>query len=299
MRKTMSLKQLEANRRNALKSTGPRTPKGQAVSKMNACQHGILSKEAVVRGRCIKEDDQEFAALHQRLCEELEPVGLLEEMLVDQIVTTHWRLRRALKAESGEIALNVDAGQWARETQCPTAEWLVWQAHDDISFAMHESVHGINYLEKQLREVREALARDGELNEATMRTLHTRFGGKPNILTGRLEELRDYWLKNPDKLEPSELRAKHQQMVTEFLDEESNFLVSRRVTCAEREETAEAARQAAAVLPSLEVLDKIMRYETKLERQLHRAMNQLERLQRRRLGEAVPPPLAVEVSERA
>jgi hypothetical protein len=47
------------------------------------------------------------------------------------------------------------------------------------------------------------------------------------------------------------------------------------------------------------VLDKIMRYETKLERQLHRAMNQLEWLQqRRRVGEAVPPPLALEVSER-
>ena len=33
-------------------------------------------------------------------------------MLVDQIVTTHWRLRRALKAESGEIALSVDNGHW-------------------------------------------------------------------------------------------------------------------------------------------------------------------------------------------
>lgn len=298
MKKTMSPAQLAANRRNALKSTGPRTPEGQDVSKMNACRHGILSKEAVVRGRCIKEDDQEFAALHQRLCEELEPVGLLEEMLVDDIVTARWRMRRALKAEAGEIALNVDEGQWARETQCPTPEWLAWQAHDDMSFAMHESVHGINYLEKQLGEVREAMAHEGELTEATMKTLHTRFGGKPNILTGRLDELRDYWLKNPDKLEASALRSKHQQMVGEFLDGEANFLVLRRVTCTEREENAEAARQSAAVLPSPEVLDKIMRYETKLERQLHRAMNQLERLQRRRLGEAVPPPLAVDISER-
>jgi hypothetical protein len=46
----------------------------------------------------------------------------------------------------------------------------------------------------------------------------------------------------------------------------------------------EEARQAAAVLPSMEVLDKIMRYETKLGRQLYRAMNQLERLQRIRRG---------------
>jgi len=56
--------------------------------------------------------------------------------------------------------------------------------------------------------------------------------------------------------------------------------------------------QAAAVLPSLEVLDKIMRYETKLERQMYRAMNQLERFQRRRRGEAVPPPLTMDVSDK-
>jgi len=42
-----------------------------------------------------------------------------------------------------------------------------------------------------------------------------------------------------------------------------------------------------------------MRYETKLERQMYRAMNQLERLQRRRLGEVVPPPLSMVRQERA
>ena len=52
------------------------------------------------------------------------------------------------------------------------------------------------------------------------------------------------------------------------------------------------------MLPSMEVLEKILRYETKLERQMYRAMAQLERLKRMRRGEAVPAPLAVEVSER-
>jgi hypothetical protein len=42
-----------------------------------------------------------------------------------------------------------------------------------------------------------------------------------------------------------------------------------------------------------EAIDKIMRYETKLERQMYRAMAQLERLQRRRLSEVVPPPLSM------
>jgi hypothetical protein len=50
MPKTISLKQMEANRRNAQKSTGPKTPDGRAVSKMNALKHGILSKEVLARG---------------------------------------------------------------------------------------------------------------------------------------------------------------------------------------------------------------------------------------------------------
>jgi hypothetical protein len=50
-------------------------------------------------------------------------------------------------------------------------------------------------------------------------------------------------------------------------------------------------------LTSPEVLDKILRHETMLQRQLHRAMNQLERLQRRRRG-GLPPPLTMEVSGR-
>ena len=53
------------------------------------------------------------------------------------------------------------------------------------------------------------------------------------------------------------------------------------------------------MLPSTEVLEKILRYETKLKRQMFRAMSQLERLQRMRKGEAVPAPISVEVSERA
>jgi len=127
MRKTMTPKQIAANRRNARKSTGPQTPEGQAVSKLNALKHGLRSKETVVRGRCIQEDEQEFAGLHQRLWEDLNPGGVLEEMLVHQIVTTHWRLRRALKAESGEIALSVDEGQWDRSHLAPRLASIEWE----------------------------------------------------------------------------------------------------------------------------------------------------------------------------
>ena len=82
------------------------------------------------------------------------------------------------------------------------------------------------------------------------------------------------------------------------IDRELTFLKWGRSHCEKREAAEEKARQAAAVLPSPEVLDKIMRYETALQRQLSRAMSQLERMQRMRQGEAVPAPMMMEVSER-
>jgi hypothetical protein len=45
--------------------------------------------------------------------------------------------------------------------------------------------------------------------------------------------------------------------------------------------------------------DKLLRYESQLDRELYRAMDQLERLQRQRKGENVPPPLNVNLTRRS
>jgi hypothetical protein len=86
--------------------------------------------------------------------------------------------------------------------------------------------------------------------------------------------------------------------VLRVIDLKLGQIQSQEQRCRKREAAEEQARQAAAVLPAPEVLDKILRYETKLERQMYRAMSQLERVQRMRCGEALPPPLTMEVSER-
>jgi len=85
----MTPKQLEANQGNALKSTGPKTPEGRAVSKMNALKHGLFSKEVLVRGLNGKENRRELAALHERFWRQYCPVGPAEEMMLDQIVTAN------------------------------------------------------------------------------------------------------------------------------------------------------------------------------------------------------------------
>jgi hypothetical protein len=301
MRKTMTLKQLAANRQNAQKSSGPKTPEGRAVSKMNALKHGILSKEVLVRGFNRKESGRELAALHQRFWQELDPVGPVEEMLVDQIVTTHWRLRRALTAESGEIALSVDEGCWRRESHNPLTHLLAFPplpVSEGLVTKLERSVWGCRYLLHCLTAVRQAVERDGELTEAVLTDFKKWLREQTDDMGGKLEQFRAWLAANPEKLEPEALRVRHKDEVLKYLArniQDLEFLLERHER---RENAEETARQAAAVLPSLPVLDKILRYETKLERQQYRAMAQLERLQRMRRGEAVPPPMTLEVSER-
>src|SRR5689334_21427969 len=96
---TISEERIAANRANAPKSTGPKTPQGKAASKMNGFKHGLLSREVLVSG----EDEDQLTALHEWFRDDLNPVGPREEMLVDQVVTTHWRLRRVLAVEASEM----------------------------------------------------------------------------------------------------------------------------------------------------------------------------------------------------
>ncbi len=89
--------QIAANRANAQKSTGPRTPEGKEPASQNALKHGLFAREVVIRG----EDAEEFERHRQGLLEQLNPVGPLEELLAARIVDLSWRLQRAVQDQSG------------------------------------------------------------------------------------------------------------------------------------------------------------------------------------------------------
>ena len=93
-------KQTQANRRNALKSSGPTTPEGKAAASQNALTHGLLSRQVLLPG----EDEATLAELSGRLRDELRPVGELEGLLVERVIAAAWRLRRLGRVEAGIFA---------------------------------------------------------------------------------------------------------------------------------------------------------------------------------------------------
>jgi hypothetical protein len=89
-------KQIEANRRNARQSTGPKSAVGKLIASQNAMRHGFYSTSVVLPD----EDRDEFLRLARRLVSAYSPCGVLEEELVRSIIETHWQLRRANLVDS-------------------------------------------------------------------------------------------------------------------------------------------------------------------------------------------------------
>src|SRR5471032_719830 len=82
--------QIEANLRNALHSTGPRSAEGKAASSMNAFKTGIDAESSVIPG----EDAAALSALAERFYHDCQPQTEIESLLVDNIIRAAWRLRR-------------------------------------------------------------------------------------------------------------------------------------------------------------------------------------------------------------
>ena len=216
MGKTMTALQLAANKQNALKSTGPRTTEGRAIAKFNALKHGILSKQALIKGGDFSEKGRDLAVLHQRFRQDLKPVGVTEEMLVDQIVTATWRLQRAVRAESAGIALEADEQQERRESGVD--EGLRDRLkRTNTFFGLNQTAGGTVELMYRLEDVMEMVEKEGELTEAAIKQLEARFDGKPNRLTREVDERRLKLAANPDGLDPNAFEEYKKKEALDYL----------------------------------------------------------------------------------
>ncbi len=103
----ISEKQHQANRRNAVLSTGPVTTEGKAAVRFNALRHGLRARSILLPG----ENAGEF---HQ-LCADLEsdwnPRTRTEQLLVEQMAVAQWKLARLEVGERSIFMKEMPAGQ--------------------------------------------------------------------------------------------------------------------------------------------------------------------------------------------
>jgi len=95
-------KRTAANRRNALKSTGPRTKAGKLAVTKNSVGHGIYALCPVIED---VESARDWKACRKAMLASLAPEGMLETTFAERIILTAWRLGRVTRNETEQIRL--------------------------------------------------------------------------------------------------------------------------------------------------------------------------------------------------
>jgi len=96
-----SLKQIEANRLNALKSTGPRSERGKHRSRSNALRHGLTAETVIA----AFENAEDYKAFAESIASDYLVGTTVARLLVSQLASVLWRLRRSTSIETGMFQL--------------------------------------------------------------------------------------------------------------------------------------------------------------------------------------------------
>jgi hypothetical protein len=197
----VSERKILANRKNALRSTGPKTLRGKRTVSRNAITHGILAREVVITAGDGKESLEEFHALVEGLENSYQPVGVVEEALVQMIATALWRKARVLRAENGEIRRRLDTSAADRalrnsdkgnfdlalsamelrlyNAENPTDQKVStmdrWSAVQVAQSNLREHRSGLEYLSALLEGVKSEIQREGYLSEALRKKIFSVF----------------------------------------------------------------------------------------------------------------------------
>ena len=166
-----SEKQVAANRCNALRSTGPRTPGGKRASKLNALKHGLRANEVIIPGQ---EDPAEFREFVQGFYDDLRPQGSTESSYVDEIALAEWRLRRARRVELGELRLrqlNTD-----EQIKNDISYEAAYQVPNMLPQILPKSSRGIDDLKRAVTDAVNELGAKGTVSRDTCALLDRMFG---------------------------------------------------------------------------------------------------------------------------
>jgi hypothetical protein len=116
-----SLKQIEANRRNALKSTGPRTAEGKLRSRQNAVRHGLTAQTVIT----ALENAADYERFELSIMADYQPDSAIQRELVVRLASVLWRLRRSTLIETGlfEMQGELYRNRAPRRRTVPPPDW--------------------------------------------------------------------------------------------------------------------------------------------------------------------------------
>lgn len=278
------------------RATGPRTLRGKKRSRFNALKHGVFSKFVLLDG----ESQAEYISLTNGLQDQFQPLEKLESVSVENLAIQLWRLRRCFKAESAEISERIfsmetrirtkqadEALQLSRDAM--TSNGLV--AHDDNPFVAKEILDTL----ETLRQV----FTGGKIGDC-IPIIHKLYGANIHGKTpdpsrqgfDRYVEVLKLSKKQGDQSIVSQMTS----IMIEMIDGEIERFSKLKDLLEGADRKKLVFKKLAAVIPSRGASDRLLSYETHLNREIDRILNRLERLQRMRKGQPLPPQLDVSIT---
>ena len=275
----LSLQKISANRRNAQLSTGPKTALGKAKSALNAVKHGIFAKE------CLKdisdEEARDYETLRLGIFESLKPKDAMQSVLCEKISVDIWRLRKVLAFEQGATQLemlNLDTSDLPVDLS--RREVLVGHLESYKSELKNLNQLKILINNDALDNLSELSGEIYELLFEVIQSVKQRF---PEIYEKveidylhECENLRDFCEQNDIEIETFK---------QDLLDRIENKLRSGSNMPNYYENNLQefdhkrSIYESVAQLPSAENTDKVIRYETHLQRSIEKNLRLLRSLQ--------------------
>jgi hypothetical protein len=133
----MTKKGIAANRKNALKSTGPRTKSGKRRVSLNALKHGMRASCLAIPGL---EQRRDWDAHRMQNIRVLAPTNYLEMVLADRVASLLWRLGRVVRYEFEVIAIAVTKAEETREEGDDILSSVTVEGLDDLRLKLNEAV---------------------------------------------------------------------------------------------------------------------------------------------------------------
>jgi hypothetical protein len=334
---------VEANRRNALRSSGPITPEGKARSSKNALRHGVYSALPVVLGL---EQSEHWASHRAGILKSLAPEGTLEEALAERVALCLWRLNRVHRYETAITSMGLERIKDQLRPRKPAVKInFPGLELDEEDLETLEPEVALGKILKELNEKQDTV----ELWKGTHRLLEQllelsddapvssddAYGVFEDLLGVLPEEEEGPDIENTDFLaslgmpedelddaylwdgwtagivrkglaelaysigiEPERLLTKALKKRRDIQEQNADAVqrLEAAVTVLRRRLKAKEDRLTRErMLPDVNTLQKIARYEAHLSRQLLQALHELQRLQAVRGGRAVPLPAALDV----